>query len=208
VTVAGKVTVLNVPEMGPLTKTLPAPHRTVAEHVPPPNNVTPPVRVLPPVIVGDAVVGGVAASVPGNDKVTLPAVADGAIVPKRISAGWDSVIGGKIVALTGMLLVSPNARPGAIANVKPSTRACDRVIEHARFAFVFAAEFPIPVSQSVHAGRWVRERNEIKVKLTSNINHNYPMAWFGERISDCPRAGFSLSRQAHPPNTKKRHRFG
>jgi hypothetical protein len=121
VTVAGKVTVLKLPEIGPLTWTLPAPHKTLPEQVPPPIRVTPPVRVRVPVMVGLAVVGGVAASVAGNDNVTVPAVADGAMVPKRISAGSDRETGGRITALTGILLVAALALTGNQAKINPAT---------------------------------------------------------------------------------------
>jgi hypothetical protein len=87
VTVAGKVTVPNVPETGPATKTLPAPHKTVAEHVVPPTRVIAAVLVLDPMMVGVAVVGAVADNAAGKTKVTLPAAPDGIMVPNRISAG-------------------------------------------------------------------------------------------------------------------------
>jgi hypothetical protein len=115
VTLAGKVTVLKLPRIGPLTKTLPAPHWTVAEHTVPPSKVTPPVRDRVPMIVGLAVVGAVADNAAGSCKFTLPGVADGAMGPNRISAGWDKLMGGKIVALTGILLVSACAGAGKVA---------------------------------------------------------------------------------------------
>jgi hypothetical protein len=80
------------------------------------------VRVRVPVMVGLAVVGGVAESVAGKDSVTVPAVADGAMVPKRISAGSDNEMGGKMTALTGILLVAATALNGDQTEISPATQ--------------------------------------------------------------------------------------
>jgi hypothetical protein len=109
VTVAGKVTVPNVPDTGPATSTLPAPQSAVAEHVAPPTNVIAAVLVLDPMMVGVAVVGAVADSAAGKVKVTLPAAPDGIIVPNRNSAGWESVSGGTTVVVVPTLVVSATA---------------------------------------------------------------------------------------------------
>jgi hypothetical protein len=104
-------------------------------------------------MVGEAVVGGVAAKVVGNDNVTLPAVAEGAIVPKRISAGSDNDIGGKIVALTGILLVSASELEGGSVNAsaRPIAPAAAELCP-ARKAIPFCVRFMARrVSQSSYS---------------------------------------------------------